>query len=178
MKDCFDFKPGWVTSFGGIRALQNYVAKTACIFVQRMEAAGAIVLARPTARSSVSAEPATTIYSVHRAIRSIWRRTPADPRAAVAQSLRTGCCRWPKAPTAAARSAFPPRGAASSATRRRSAECRMPVGRTRSGHRAVPFEGPMTRTVEDAALALSALAGYDSRDPYSIDAPHRSIRRA
>ena len=46
MKDCFDFKPGWVTSFGGIRALQNYVAKTSCIFVQRMEAAGAIVIGK------------------------------------------------------------------------------------------------------------------------------------
>ena len=30
-----------------------------------------------------------------------------------------------------------------------------------------PFlvEGPLTRTVEDAALALNALHGYDSRDP-------------
>ena len=25
MKDCFDYKPGWVTTFGGIRALKNYV---------------------------------------------------------------------------------------------------------------------------------------------------------
>ena len=28
------------------------------------------------------------------------------------------------------------------------------------------FEGPITRTVEDAALAMTVLAGYDSRDPY------------
>ena len=31
------------------------------------------------------------------------------------------------------------------------------------------FEGPITRTVEDAALALTALAGYHPRDPYSLD---------
>src|SRR5262245_49892368 len=42
MKDCFDFKPGWVTTFGGIRALQNYVVDFSCMFVERMEKAGAI----------------------------------------------------------------------------------------------------------------------------------------
>src|ERR671911_2874885 len=30
------------------------------------------------------------------------------------------------------------------------------------------FEGPITRTVADAALALTALAGYDSRDPFCL----------
>ncbi|MEM9685052.1 MAG: amidase, partial [Pseudomonadota bacterium] len=31
--------------------------------------------------------------------------------------------------------------------------------------------GPMTRTVEDCALMMQALAGYDPRDPASVDAP-------
>jgi aspartyl-tRNA(Asn)/glutamyl-tRNA(Gln) amidotransferase subunit A len=31
--------------------------------------------------------------------------------------------------------------------------------------------GPMCRTVEDAALMLSAIAGHDERDPLSVDAP-------
>ena len=41
-------------------------------------------------------------------------------------------------------------------------------GRLR-GHIPFIFEGPLTRTVEDAALVLNALSGYDGRDPYSLD---------
>jgi aspartyl-tRNA(Asn)/glutamyl-tRNA(Gln) amidotransferase subunit A len=31
--------------------------------------------------------------------------------------------------------------------------------------------GPITRTVEDCALTLQAIAGYDARDPYTADRP-------
>jgi aspartyl-tRNA(Asn)/glutamyl-tRNA(Gln) amidotransferase subunit A len=37
--------------------------------------------------------------------------------------------------------------------------------------------GPLTRTVEDNALLLSALAGYDSRDPYSANRPAEDFAR-
>src|SRR5204863_8558917 len=43
MKDCFDYKPGWVTTFGGIRALNDYVVDTYCMFAQR---AGAIIVGK------------------------------------------------------------------------------------------------------------------------------------
>jgi amidase len=33
------------------------------------------------------------------------------------------------------------------------------------------FEGALTRTVDDAALALDVLAGYDDRDPFALDDP-------
>ncbi|SHG20927.1 Asp-tRNA(Asn)/Glu-tRNA(Gln) amidotransferase GatCAB subunit A [Streptoalloteichus hindustanus] len=36
--------------------------------------------------------------------------------------------------------------------------------------------GPITRTVEDAALVLSALAGHDPRDPASLPAPVQDYR--
>src|SRR5438046_3235284 len=46
MKDCFDYKPGWVTTFGGIRALKDYVVHNYCMFVERMERARAIVVGK------------------------------------------------------------------------------------------------------------------------------------
>lgn len=37
------------------------------------------------------------------------------------------------------------------------------------------FEGPITRTVEDAALLLNAIAGYDPRDPFAIETDEDSL---
>ncbi len=37
--------------------------------------------------------------------------------------------------------------------------------------------GPITRTVEDNALMLNALAGYDPLDPYSVDRPPENFAR-
>jgi len=38
--------------------------------------------------------------------------------------------------------------------------------------------GPLCRTVEDAALMLGAVAGYDDRDPTSVDTPVPEYSRA
>ena len=47
-----------------------------------------------------------------------------------------------------------------------------------SGTAPFIFEGPITRTVEDAALAMTVLAGYDLRDPYAIEGKRRFHGRA
>ena len=38
--------------------------------------------------------------------------------------------------------------------------------------------GPMSRTVEDAAITLGAIAGYDPKDPYTWDSPVPDYRQA
>jgi amidase/aspartyl-tRNA(Asn)/glutamyl-tRNA(Gln) amidotransferase subunit A len=46
IKDLFDFKPGWKSTFGGIRALKDHVVNAYCLFAERVERAGAIVLGK------------------------------------------------------------------------------------------------------------------------------------
>src|SRR3954447_16403606 len=46
MKDLFDFKPGWPSTFGGVRALKDYMLEFSCVFAERIEAAGAILLGK------------------------------------------------------------------------------------------------------------------------------------
>src|SRR6188472_2782570 len=46
MKDLFDFKPGWPTTFGGVRALRDFVPDFYCSWAERMEQAGAIIVGK------------------------------------------------------------------------------------------------------------------------------------
>jgi amidase len=44
MNDLFDFKPGWPTSFGGVRALKDFMPDFSCAWAERIERAGAILV--------------------------------------------------------------------------------------------------------------------------------------
>ena len=170
MKDCFDFKPGWVTTFGGIRALKNYVAHTSCMFVERMEKAGAIILGKTN--SPVFGFRGTTdnyLFGPSRNPFDLTKNTGGSSggsAAAVAAGLLPLCEGTDGGGSIRIPSSWcgvfgykPSFGRVPLVTR--------PEGFC--GNTPFIFEGPITRTVEDAALAMTALAGYDSRDPYAID---------
>jgi amidase len=170
MKDCFDFKPGWVSTFGGVRALKDYVANTYCMFAERMEQAGAIIVAKTN--SPVFGFRGTCDNYLFGPTRNPFDLTKnsggssGGSAAAVAAGLLPLCegtdgggsIRIPASwcgvygyKAAFGRVPFAPR----------------PDGF--SGNIPFIFEGPITRTVEDSALAMTALAGYDSRDPFAIE---------
>jgi amidase/aspartyl-tRNA(Asn)/glutamyl-tRNA(Gln) amidotransferase subunit A len=46
MKDLFDFKPGWPATFGGIPAMADFTLDAYCVWAERMEAAGAIIVGK------------------------------------------------------------------------------------------------------------------------------------
>ncbi|WP_028059594.1 amidase [Candidatus Solirubrobacter pratensis] len=170
MKDLFDFKPGWPSTFGGVRALKDYVPDFYCAWAERMEQAGAIILGKTN--SPVMGFRGTCDNPLFGPTRN-----PFDPvrntggssggsAAAVAAGLLTvaegtdggGSVRIPAAwcgvygykqsfgrvPYIARPNAF-------------------------TGLHPFLFEGAITRTVEDAALVIDAISGYDPRDPFSLD---------
>jgi amidase len=170
MKDCFDFKRGWVTTFGGIRALKDYVVDTNCMFVERMEQAGAITVGKTN--SPVFGFRGTCdnyMYGPSKNPFDLAKNTGGSSggsAGAVAAGLLPLCegtdgggsIRIP-ASWCGVFGYKPSFG-------------RVPfAGRPNAFGGTAPFlfEGPISRTVEDAALAMSVLAGYDSRDPYSIE---------
>jgi amidase/aspartyl-tRNA(Asn)/glutamyl-tRNA(Gln) amidotransferase subunit A len=170
MKDCFDFKPGWVTTFGGIRALKNYVVDICCPFVERMEQAGAIVVGKTN----------SPVFGFRGACDNYMYGPSKNP---FDLSKNTGGSSGGSAGAVAAGLLPLCEGTdGGGSIRIPSSWCgvygykpafgRVPfVSRPNAFGGTAPFlfEGPISRTVEDSALAMSALAGFDSRDPYSIE---------
>jgi len=170
MKDCFDFKPGWVTTFGGIRGLKDYVARTSCTFVERIEKAGAIIVGKTN--SPVFGFRGTCDNYLFGP-----SKNPFD------LSKNTGGSSGGSAGAVAAGLLPLCEGTDGGGSIRipaswcgvygyKPAFGRVPLlGGADAFASVAPFifEGPITRTVEDSALAMSALAGFDPRDPFSVE---------
>jgi amidase/aspartyl-tRNA(Asn)/glutamyl-tRNA(Gln) amidotransferase subunit A len=174
IKDLVDFKPGWPATLGGIRGLKHHVVDGYCAFCERIEARGGAVLLGKT-NSSLMGFRGTCDNYLFGPTRNPFDVTKnsggssGGSAAAVADGLLTiaegsdagGSIRIPAAwcgvygfkasfgrlPFRAAPNAF--------------------------GNADSPFifEGPITRNVEDAAIALNVLAGYDPADPFSSTEP-------
>jgi amidase/aspartyl-tRNA(Asn)/glutamyl-tRNA(Gln) amidotransferase subunit A len=121
IKDLFDFKPGWPFTFGGIRAMKDCIAQWHCVFAERVEKAGAILLGKtnsPTMGLRGTCDnylfgPTRNPFDVRKNRAGLPAAAP--PRSPMASS------RLPREPTPAARSVSRRPGATSSASRPRSA---------------------------------------------------------
>ncbi|PLT29812.1 amidase [Peribacillus deserti] len=170
IKDLFDFKPGWPSTFGGIRALKHNITDFYCPYAERMEKSGAILVGKTN--SPVMGFRGTCdnyLFGPSRNPFNLRKNTGGSSggsAAAVADGLLPiaegtdggGSIRIPAAwcglygykasfgrvPSVARPNAF-------------------------GGINPFLFEGTLTRNVEDAAIGLTALAGYDPRDPFSLD---------
>ena len=111
LKDLFSFKPGWRNTFGGVRAMKDYVATSWSMFPERAEQAGAIILGKTNspvfgfrgATDNYLFGPTHNPFNLSK--NSGGSSVAAPPR------WRRACCPSRKAEMAAKRSAFPQPGA-------------------------------------------------------------------
>ena len=184
IKDLFDFKPGWPFTFGGIRAMKDCVAQWHCVFAERVEKAGAILLGKtnsPTMGLRGTCDnylfgPTRNPFDV--------RKNSGGSSGGSAAAVADGLIPFSEGTDAGGSIRIP--AAWCNVVGFKASFGRVPVvmrPNAFAGDTPFVFEGPITRSVEDAALVLQTLAGYDPRDPFSIEgtedflaATHRSIK--
>ena len=167
MKDLFDFKPGWPATFGGIPAMADFSIDGYCVWAERMEAAGAIIIGK--GNSPAMGYRGTCDNYLFGPTRNPFDTTrnsggsSGGSAASVADGLVPiaegtdggGSIRIPAAWCGVV--GYQPSAGRVPAILRPNAF---------SGVSPFVYEGPITRTVEDAALAMSVLAGPHPGDPF------------
>jgi amidase/aspartyl-tRNA(Asn)/glutamyl-tRNA(Gln) amidotransferase subunit A len=169
MKDLFDFKPGWPSTFGGIRTLKDQVIDAYCPYAERMERAGAILVGKTNApimglrgiADNYLFGPTHNPFDL--------TRNPGGSSGGSAAAVADGLVSIAEGTDAGGSIRIP------------AAWCnvygyRASFGRVAftsrpnafAGLNPFVFEGTLTRTVQDAAVGLQILAGPDSRDPFSL----------
>jgi amidase len=169
MKDLFDFKPGWPSTFGGIRALRDQVIDAYCPFAERMERAGAIIVGKTNApimglrgiADNYLFGPTHNPFDL--------TRNPGGSSGGSAAAVADGLVSIAEGTDAGGSIRIP--AAWCNVYGYRASYGRVAyTGRPNAFASLNPFvfEGTLTRTVQDAAIGLQILAGPDSRDPFSL----------
>lgn len=170
IKDLFDFKPGWPTTYGGVRALKDNIAQFHCVFAERIEKGGAILVGKTNA--PVMGLRGVTDNYLFGATGNPFdtTRNPGGSSGGSAAAVADGLLSLAEGTDAGGSIRIP--AAWCGVYGYKASFGRVPVvmrPNAFAGDLPFVFEGPITRTVADAALAMSVLDGYDPRDPLSLD---------
>jgi amidase/aspartyl-tRNA(Asn)/glutamyl-tRNA(Gln) amidotransferase subunit A len=184
MKDLFDFKPGWKSTLGGIRVFKDLVIDAYCMYAERIERAGAILLGKTN--SPIMGFRGTCDNYLFGPSRNPFNtaKNTGGSSGGSAGAVADGLVPLAEGTDGGGSIRIPASWCGIYGYK--ASFGRVPYAMRPNAFGATTpfiFEGPLTRTVEDAALALHALAGYDPRDPYALAdevdflaATRRSIR--
>jgi len=179
IKDLFDFKPGWVATFGGIPALKEYVTDFYCLWAERMEKAGAILVGKTNSPAmGFRGTCDNYLFGPSRNPFNLAKNTGGSSGGSAA-AVADGLVPFAEATDGGGSARIP--ASWCGVYGYKPAFGRVPyVSRPNAFNGDVPylFEGIVARTVEDAALGLTALVGYDARDPLSLDEPSADYQSA
>jgi amidase len=170
IKDLFDFKPGWISTFGGIRAMRSFTVNFYCAFAERIENAGAIILGKTN--SPIMGFRGTCDNYLFGPSRNPFdtSKNTGGSSGGSAAAVADGLLPFAEGTDGGGSIRIP--SSWCNVYGYKASFGRVPcLIRPNAFGSDTPFifEGPITRNVEDAALALDALSGYHPGDPYSID---------
>jgi amidase/aspartyl-tRNA(Asn)/glutamyl-tRNA(Gln) amidotransferase subunit A len=173
MKDLFDFKPGWPATFGGIPAMADFSLDIYCVWAERMEAAGAIIVGKGNSPAlgfrgacdnylfGPTANPFDTTRNSGGSSGGS-AASVADGLVPIAEGTDGGGSIRIPAAWCGVVGYQPSAGRVPSLLRPNAF----------SGVSPFIYEGPITRDVADAALAMNVLAGPHPGDPFcALDKP-------
>ena len=182
IKDLFDFKPGWPTTYGGIPALKDNVTDFACPWCERIERAGAIVIGKTN--SPVMGYRGTCDNYLFGPTRNPFdtAKNSGGSSGGAAAAVADGLLPFAEGTDGGGSVRIP--AAWCNVYGFKQSFGRAPfVARPNAflGTNPFLFEGVISRTVEDAAIAVGAITGYDARDPLSFPSelsPGAAVRRS
>src|SRR5438445_1920441 len=169
MKDLFDFKPGWPSTFGGIRTLRNQVIDAYYPYAEQIERTRAIIVGKTNApimglrgiADNYLFGPTHNPFDL--------TRNPGGSSGGSAAAVADGLVPIAEGTDAGGSIRIP--AAWCNVYGYRASYGRVAyTGRPNAFASLNPFvfEGTLTRNVEDAVIGLQILAGPDSRDPFSL----------
>lgn len=163
------------TTFGSM-AYRDHVPKASDLLVERIEAAGGIVYAK--SNTPEFGAGANTFNDVFGFTRNPWNTalSAAGSSGGSAVALATGMA-WLATGSDLGGSLRNPASFCSIVGFRPS-QGRIAADPGETAFNRMSVEGPMARNVADAAMLLDVMAGYDSRDPMSLDDPAESFEEA
>ena len=163
------------TTFGSM-AYRDHVPKASDLLVERIEAAGGIVYAK--SNTPEFGAGANTFNDVFGFTRNPWNTalSAAGSSGGSAVALATGMA-WLATGSDLGGSLRNPASFCSIVGFRPS-QGRIAADPGETAFNRMSMEGPMARNVADAAMLLDVMAGYDSRDPMSLDNPAESFEEA
>ena len=163
------------TTFGSM-AYRDHIPDASDLLVERIEAAGGIVYAK--SNTPEFGAGANTFNDVFGFTRNPWNTalSAAGSSGGSAVALATGMA-WLATGSDLGGSLRNPASFCSIVGLRPS-QGRVPSDPGEIAFNRLSMEGPMARNVNDAAMLLDVMAGYDSRDPMSLDNPTVSFEKA
>lgn len=185
IKDLFDFKPGWPATFGGIRALKDFRLPIHCAFAERMEQRGGAIIVGKTNSPTMGLRGLCDNHLFGPTCNPFdTTRNSGGSSGGSAAAVADGMLPLAEGTDGGGSIRIP--ASWCGVYGYKASFGRVPIfARPNAFSMDTPFifEGPITRDVKDAALAMTALQGYDARDPYALDgeidfmgATQRSIR--